>query len=248
MKQHNTSVIDQTITDSIYSNIIHQISGTFFVKDARLNYLVANDYFSNLMGLDNANKVIGKSDVDFPKAPVAINASAAALEKVFNAENRMVLAGNVLNALHVHLIDDEVMIFKTHRRPLKNGGEIAGVITQSQLLTSPDIVTINKLLNDEKLQISKPCFQTLAYYYRRIASSLTFLSKRELQCLLLVAQGKTNREIAEEISRTQKTIEFHVSNLKTKLQCKSRSGLTDKVLTLGLADITSYNLVRGLFV
>ena len=52
------------------------------------------------------------------------------------------------------------------------------------------------------------------------------LTPRELQVLLLVATGKTNRMIAEHLQLSEKTIDRHVSNIFNKIDVASRSAAT----------------------
>jgi len=52
------------------------------------------------------------------------------------------------------------------------------------------------------------------------------LSERELQVLHLLAVGKTNRAIAEELFISEKTVARHVSNIFDKLGVSSRSAAT----------------------
>ena len=52
------------------------------------------------------------------------------------------------------------------------------------------------------------------------------LSEREVQVLRLVAAGKTNRAIADELFISEKTVARHVSNIFDKLGVSSRSGAT----------------------
>ena len=52
------------------------------------------------------------------------------------------------------------------------------------------------------------------------------LSGRELEVLLLVAEGKTNRAIAAELVISEKTAARHVSNIFTKLGLSSRAAAT----------------------
>ena len=52
------------------------------------------------------------------------------------------------------------------------------------------------------------------------------LTPRELEVLVLLAQGKTNRVIAQELFISEKTVASHVSHIFTKLTVTSRSAAT----------------------
>src|SRR5699024_9365969 len=49
------------------------------------------------------------------------------------------------------------------------------------------------------------------------------LTSREQEILLLLAEGKTNQEIAEELYIALKTVKVHVSNILSKLQVSDRT-------------------------
>jgi NarL family two-component system response regulator LiaR len=49
------------------------------------------------------------------------------------------------------------------------------------------------------------------------------LTSRELEILLLMAQGKTNQDIADELFIALKTVKTHVSNILSKLQVQDRT-------------------------
>jgi DNA-binding NarL/FixJ family response regulator len=52
------------------------------------------------------------------------------------------------------------------------------------------------------------------------------LSDREMQVLHLLAAGKTNREIADALFISEKTVARHVSNIFDKVGVSSRAGAT----------------------
>jgi DNA-binding CsgD family transcriptional regulator len=60
------------------------------------------------------------------------------------------------------------------------------------------------------------------------------LSQREFAVLRLIAAGKSNREIAEELSLSVRTVERHITNLYGKIGARGR------------ADATAYACTRGL--
>ena len=60
----------------------------------------------------------------------------------------------------------------------------------------------------------------------RVDGAVGSLSEREAQVLRLLAAGKTNRAIAEELFISDKTVARHVSNIFDKLGVSSRTGAT----------------------
>ena len=63
------------------------------------------------------------------------------------------------------------------------------------------------------------------------------LTGRELEVLKLVAQGKTNREIADELIVAEGTVRTHVSNILSKLHLASRTQATLFALREGLTSL-----------
>jgi DNA-binding CsgD family transcriptional regulator/tetratricopeptide (TPR) repeat protein len=61
------------------------------------------------------------------------------------------------------------------------------------------------------------------------------LSDRELDVLRLVAQGRTNREIAETLVLSEKTVARHLTNIFTKIGVENRAGAAAFALRRGLA-------------
>ena len=65
------------------------------------------------------------------------------------------------------------------------------------------------------------------------------LSPREHEVLLLLADGYTNREIAEKIFRSIKTVETYRANIKRKLELHNRSEIVRYVRAAGLLNRTA---------
>ena len=62
------------------------------------------------------------------------------------------------------------------------------------------------------------------------------LTERELEVIRLVAQGRTNREIADEFVLSEKTVKTHVSHILAKLELKDRTQLAIYAIRNGLAE------------
>ncbi|MCY4512072.1 MAG: helix-turn-helix transcriptional regulator, partial [Bdellovibrionales bacterium] len=64
------------------------------------------------------------------------------------------------------------------------------------------------------------------------------LSKREIEVVMLVLEGSTNREVAHDLCVAEKTVKFHLTNVYKKLNISRRSQIFWK---LPLADFISIN-------
>ncbi|MBZ0167585.1 MAG: response regulator transcription factor [Candidatus Omnitrophica bacterium] len=100
-------------------------------------------------------------------------------------------------------------------------------------------VTAVKTLARGKKYISPSVSQLETDRYLRTmedteAPSLSILTKRELQILRFVAAGLANKNIANELNISVRTVETHRNNLTNKLGIKATAGLVKYALTKGL--------------
>jgi DNA-binding NarL/FixJ family response regulator len=64
--------------------------------------------------------------------------------------------------------------------------------------------------------------------------SVDGLTAREMEIALLIQQGNTDREIAERLTLSRRTVSTHVSNILTKLDFSTRAQIAAWVVTKGV--------------
>jgi DNA-binding CsgD family transcriptional regulator len=69
---------------------------------------------------------------------------------------------------------------------------------------------------------------------RATAAQFGGLSERERQVAVLIAQGRSNREIAEALVISSRTVETHIANIMFKLDCTARSQIAAWAAQKGL--------------
>jgi DNA-binding NarL/FixJ family response regulator len=88
------------------------------------------------------------------------------------------------------------------------------------------VKTIKAVLRGEALidpAVAQRVFQELHRPVKEEASAFVHLSQREKQVLLLVSEGKTNRDIAKHLFLGEGTVRNYVSNILAKLRVKNRA-------------------------
>jgi DNA-binding NarL/FixJ family response regulator len=92
-----------------------------------------------------------------------------------------------------------------------------------------------------QVQLSPQVAARLVRKIRAPASPET-LTERETDVLRAVARGLSNKEIAELLSVTEKTIKTHVSNILSKLELPSRTRAALYALKIGLVSLDEADL------
>ncbi|MFC2166758.1 response regulator [Acidobacteriota bacterium] len=93
-------------------------------------------------------------------------------------------------------------------------------VSQGKKHISPSLaekIALNIVTNGEQIQHEK-------------------LSKREFEVMLLIAGGRSLKEIAQELSLSAKTISVHRAHIMKKMKMKNNVGLTSYVIEEGLLD------------
>lgn len=97
------------------------------------------------------------------------------------------------------------------------------------------VQTIQKVHAGEIFIQPEIASRTLRELVRPKTDLLEPLSEREREVLILIAQGLSNRDIAEKLVLSEGTVKNHVSNILNKLQAENRTHAVDIARRYGLA-------------
>jgi|DewCreStandDraft_5_1066085.scaffolds.fasta_scaffold39732_2 DNA-binding CsgD family transcriptional regulator len=64
------------------------------------------------------------------------------------------------------------------------------------------------------------------------------LTKREIEVLSLVLEGKSSREVAAALVCSKRTVDFHLARIYEKLQVSNRVQAMRRAALLGLVDVS----------
>ena len=106
--------------------------------------------------------------------------------------------------------------------------------------TSDELITAIKNIAAGKTYLSPSiCNEVVMGYLadpgkERIFTSIELLTSREREVMKLIAEGNRNKDIAEYLSISLKTVEKHRSNMMKKLDLHSASSITSYAIKNGL--------------
>lgn len=107
--------------------------------------------------------------------------------------------------------------------------------------SSDELITAIKNIAAGKTYLSPSiCSEVVTGYLadpgkERIVTSIELLTSREREVMKLIAEGNRNKDIAQYLSISLKTVEKHRSNLMKKLDLHSASSITSYAIKNGLA-------------
>ena len=114
-------------------------------------------------------------------------------------------------------------------------GYILKQIGNGELIRALEMVGRGESLLDPA--VTQKVFQRLRQAERESrGTAFAAFSERELQVLSLVAEGKTNKEIAEQIFLSEKTVRNYVSSILAKLNLSNRAEATAFAIKSHLED------------
>ncbi len=69
--------------------------------------------------------------------------------------------------------------------------------------------------------------RTIRNYYLEEPFHHIYFTQRELDCLQLLLQGKTNRYVADQLALSERTVEFYIRNMREKTGTTSKQALLE---------------------
>ncbi len=121
----------------------------------------------------------------------------------------------------VSITDDHPLAIVGITNMLKSGSDIQiTAIHNGKLFIKPQLEMRNNMLQFQKAQTSP--------------KHITKLSSREKEILQLIAEEYSNREIADKLFLSLRTVQNHFFNLQQKLQAKNAVGMVKIAIQMGL--------------
>ena len=149
------------------------------------------------------------------------------------ASRRILAATPQVGILMLTMFDDDESVFAAMRAGAR--GYVLKGVSQAEILRAIRAVASGEAIFGPGIAKRVLSFFAAA---RPTVPSRVFpeLSERETELLALMARGRSNQEIADQLGLTLKTVRNHVSNIFSKLQVADRAQAVIRAREAGLGD------------
>jgi DNA-binding CsgD family transcriptional regulator len=209
----------------------------FWKKDRNSVFLESDNHFAKLSGLNTHQDICGLKDIDLP-----YNTPEAAAR--FREEDEKVIStGKSMKILAIEpFINKNWKILLGSKCPLQTENkEIEGTFAYFFDITETFSQLAHVLTNNIIQQAPELGFVRNSYIIEKSYSKIA-LTTRQSECLFLLLQGKTAKQIAKILSISYRTVEEHTNYLKNKFGCQNKSELIVRAIEQGFMNIIPQSL------
>ena len=243
----SVNITDSPITKQLQLEIVHQIASAFAMgqyyfmvfsfKDLQFDYVDANvknvlgvdtkdfnlDYFFNQVHPEDLDKLHLKEDTARHFLYEKITIDEIPLYKVVYLLRIKDVTGNYKTILH-----------QSRAINVSDDGKIQQVLTVHSDVTFLDIPFNNKISFISQKKPNYYAIEKEGKYLFEENSSKKLFTKREIEIIKKISEGKKYSDIAEELFVSPNTVNFHKKNILRKSECKNSAQLIAKCIREGV--------------
>ena len=177
--------------------------------------------------------------------PKEMRCKAVESADAFIEQNEQILQHeNALTLIDIHTYaKDEKKFLLTNKKPFYLQEKLAGVIGHATELTSAKLQQICERLIETDKYFYPTSSKNRSYQINNY--SHTSLTSREQDCMSYLVRGKTMKQIAQLMHISPRTVESHLTHIKEKLNCKTKSDLIEVGILQGYLNLIPRSLFNN---
>jgi DNA-binding CsgD family transcriptional regulator len=186
--------------------------------------LGCNDKVAELIGFNKRSEIIDLTLNDFCTPQCA---------SLIEQTDKKVIDEKITHCVieHANLVNNIKTSFLSIKAPLYISENIVaglfGISFDLKLLNSAHTLPLLSQLG-VSISSNQIINNATVHFYNHGIDGIKF-SKREIECLRYLKQGRTAKEIARFLEIEPRTVESYINNIKLKLNCHKKTQLLDKI-------------------
>lgn len=221
-------------------HILEALPDYVWITDEHHCYIASSEKSAKILGFPSRKHMLGTSLKDIP--------CDIDTDELIKQRDDVLKNKKTIEVLDIHpYANGEIQAHHAKRLPYFNSnGKLEGVMTVARELNH---TLFSKLILT--LTASDQHYYNKHEYnrsYELIMNGILNLSKRELECYFYVLRGFTAKKISVVLHISARTVEVHIDNIKSKMQCTDRSELIEKGLVSGILQKVPLEIIKNLSV
>lgn len=218
--------------------LLGQLFDFYIIKDVNSKYTHMSDATAKLIGYEKADDFLGLDDR-------AINCPAVSSAEAFMKQDQWVIQTQkkMIN-LDIHQYADRPYILLTKKVPGFQDTRVAGTVCGCTELSSQAMMRLCSTLTELDHQYYPKQTRDRSYQISELMVQED-LSPREMDCLFYLLRSKSAKEIAQRLNVSHRTVEWHLSNIRLKLQCRNKNELIENAVSKGYLQYVPQHLLMG---
>ncbi len=220
------------------NEMMKQLPGYAFLSDTEHRFIAANDDYVKLIGYESIDQIRGLTlnELDTPLKVDQAQLEQLDCEVMRTREEMKIISCHYFSKHKQHI----TLAGKTPFYNLK--GDLVGVMNVFyEINTDVFFSYIQEWMGSGKTQ-SMSQDATRKQIIQMYADKLD-VSKRQAEIVFYMVQGKTSKQIGELLYISSRTVEKHITNIKTQMRCDS----TVEVITQALSIGSMFNLSKNMY-
>ncbi len=226
-------------------NLFDQFPCLYGIKDLNSRFIVANNTMAKWTGFSNGYEVMDKH----VKTEEFKCKTAALAEIVYEEDNTVMHSQKQRQFLGFTEFADNkwYLLFGTKTPVIDDTGNTIAIIDQFTDITHNSFINLSSIMDDHQFVQSKFIKEKQFSYTITDTIEQFDISKRQLECLYYLIRGKSSSEVGAILALSKRTVETHIENIKTKLNCKTKSQIIEKAISKGFLNFIPRMLLSGVY-
>ncbi|WP_150467759.1 LuxR C-terminal-related transcriptional regulator [Francisella sp. SYW-9] len=221
-----------------YKNLFSKLHGLIITKNLDSTVTSVNKNVLDILKIKQ-NEILNKSYDDMPFL------SEGFAEKLKKQDEFVINSKNNIEYFSIGMLKSlKSSIFRSSKFPLFDSeNNVIGLAVHSIVVKEQSI--IEKIASLKNYDLKR--YKNIYGHYYSCEQVLDVLTEKEKEVIFYLIRGKTASDIAGILSRSIRTIEAHINNIKYKLSVSSKSQLIEFIIENGFLDYIPENLLKNNF-
>lgn len=212
------------------------------ISDSNANFINVNNRQTEIMGYRSDAEIVGNTYSRFKGIPSNV------AEKFITEDLQVMRENKPMRFLSYYQYNDGRwhLLLGDKSLLLDNEGKITGILSVAKDVTNSGLIDLSRFMFDAGKKYTQKSKKTGFGYLIANADSNNIFTKKEMPIIFYFLRGKTAKEIAHIISRSEKTINFHLDAIKIKSGVFNKSDLIEKLIHEGYMNIIPDEIFRDI--